>query len=158
MTRTTTKTTKRRASAFTLIEIMAVVLIMGLLAAIVGTAVVGQIDKARQQTARAQIKQLESALTFYQMDNGRFPTTEQGLDSLVRPPSSAPEPRNFRPGGYIQGGSVPLDPWGSPYHYEYPGQVNTHSFDVWSYGADGAPAGEGTDADLGNWSDRVEQG
>jgi general secretion pathway protein G len=136
---------------FTLIEIMAVVLIMGLLAGIVGTVVVGQIDQARSQTARAQIKQLESALTFYQMDNGRFPTSDQGLRALVEKPSGAPEPRNYRPGGYLQGGAVPADPWSNPYQYVSPGQHNPHAFDLWTYGSDGQAGGEGADLDVGNW-------
>ena len=90
---------------------MAVVIIMGLLAGIVGVAIFGQLDTARVNTTRTQMKQLESALTFYQMDNGRFPTTEQGLQALVEPPTSGPEPRNYRPGGYLQGGDVPADAW-----------------------------------------------
>jgi general secretion pathway protein G len=141
-----------RRRGFTLIEIMAVVLIMGLLAGIVGTVVVNQIDQARTQTARAQIKQLESALTFYQMDNGRFPTTEQGLHALVEKPTGAPEPRNYRPGGYLQGGVVPNDPWDAPYQYAAPGQHNPHAFDLWTLGADGAPGGDGSDQDVGNWA------
>jgi general secretion pathway protein G len=146
---------RTRREGFTLIEIMAVVLIMGLLAGIVGTVVVAQIDQARTQTARAQIKQLESALTFYQMDNGRFPTTDQGLQSLVAKPGGAPEPRNYRPGGYLQGGVVPSDPWQLPYQYLSPGQHNPHSFDIWTLGSDGQPGGEGADQDVGNW---VEDG
>jgi general secretion pathway protein G len=133
-----------------------VVLIMGLLAGIVGVAIFGQIDKARVTSTGAQIKQLESALAFYQMDNGRFPTTEQGLDALVRPPTTAPEPRSYRPGGYLQGGTVPMDAWGNPFQYEAPGQVNTGSFDLWSLGADGEPGGEGVDAEIGNWSQSRE--
>ena len=146
---------KRRA-AFTLIEIMAVVVIMGLLMGIVGTVVVGQIDQARTQTARAQIKQIESALTFYQMDNGRFPDNEQGLQALVEQPSSGAEARNWRPGGYLQGGAVPTDPWGEPYQYEYPGSQNAHSFDLWTLGSDGAPGGEGANQDVGNWLDAAD--
>jgi general secretion pathway protein G len=142
----------KRRQGFTLIEIMAVVLIMGLLAGIVGTVVVGQIGQARSQTAKAQIKQLESALTFYQMDNGRFPTSEQGLEALVERPGSGPEARNWRPGGYIQGGVVPTDPWGYPYGYEHPGAENEHSFDIWTYGADGQAGGENENADIGNWA------
>jgi general secretion pathway protein G len=140
-----------RRRGFTLIEIMAVVLIIGLLAGIVGTVVVNQIDQARTQTAQAQIKQLESALTFYQMDNGRFPTTEQGLHALVEKPTGAPEPRNYRPGGYLQGGVVPNDPWSAPYQYAAPGQHNPHAFDLWTLGADGARRGDGSDQDVGNW-------
>jgi general secretion pathway protein G len=140
-----------RRQGFTLIEIMAVVLIMGLLAGIVGTVVVGQIDQARSQTARAQIKQLESALTFYQMDNGRFPTSDQGLLALVEKPSGAPEARNYRPGGYLQGGAVPVDPWSNPYQYVAPGQHNPHAFDLWTYGSDGQAGGEGPDQDVGKW-------
>ncbi len=149
---------EKRTGGFSLIEIMAVVLIMGLLAGIVGTFVVGQINSARVSTAKAQIKQIESALTFYQMDNGRFPTEEQGLAALVRPPSSGPEPRNFRPGGYLQGGAVPMDPWDNPYSYRVPGEVNQHSFDLWSYGSDGQAGGDDTAADIGNWSDQLEAG
>ena len=147
---------KSRRTGFSLIEIMAVVLIMGLLAGIVGTFVVGQINSARVSTARAQIKQIESALTFYQMDNGRFPPDEQGLDALVNRPSSGPEPRNYRAGGYLQGGAVPKDPWDNPYNYRFPGDVNRHSFDLWSLGADGQPGGDETNADIGNWSDELE--
>lgn len=150
--------TNNRERGFTLIEIMAVVLIMGLLAGIVGTFVVGQIGTARQGAAQAQIKQIESALTFYQMDNGRFPTEEQGLAALVRQPGSGPEPRNYRPGGYLQGGVVPKDPWGAEFNYRFPGQVNQHSFDVWSLGADGQPGGDGADADFGNWSEESVTG
>jgi general secretion pathway protein G len=146
-----------RAAGFTLIEIMAVVLIMGFLAGIVGVAIIGQIDRARVTTAEAQIKQLESALAFYQMDNGRFPTTEQGLEALVRPPTTGPQARNYRPGGYLQGGQVPLDPWGNPFQYESPGRVNTTSFDLWSFGADGSPGGEGVDADIGNWPANLDR-
>lgn len=143
---------ERCRAGFTLIEIMAVVLIMGFLAGIVGVAVFSQVDKARVTTAETQIKQLESALAFYQMDNGRFPTTEQGLEALVRQPTSGPQPRSYRPGGYLQGGQVPLDPWGNPFQYESPGQINSSSFDLWSLGADGEPGGDGVDADIGNWS------
>lgn len=143
----------RRRAGFTLIEIMAVVLIMGLLAGLVGVAIFGQLDSARVTTTKTQMKQIESALTFYQMDNGRFPSTEQGLEALVRKPAGAPEPRNYRPGGYLQGDQVPRDAWGNPYQYENPGQHNPESFDLWSLGADGAPGGTGTDADIGNWSE-----
>jgi general secretion pathway protein G len=141
---------------FTLIEIMAVVIIMGLLAGIVGVAIFGQLDRARVNTTLTQMKQLESALAFYQMDNGRFPTTEQGLQALIEPPTSAPEPRNYRAGGYLQGGKVPPDAWGNAYQYEMPGSNNVQGFDIWSLGADGQPGGADTDADIGNWTEPEE--
>jgi general secretion pathway protein G len=151
-----TRNASKRRGGFTLVEIMAVVVIMGLLAGLVGTAVVSNLAKARSETAAAQIKQLESALTFYQMDNGRFPTSDQGLQALVEKPSGAPEPRNYRDGGYLQTKTVPKDPWGQPYQYLSPGQQNPQSFDIWTLGADGAPGGDGGDRDVGNWSSETE--
>lgn len=141
-----------RTAGFTLIEIMAVVLIIGLLSTIVGTVVFSQVDKARVTSAAAQMKSIESALEFYRMDNGRYPTTDQGLEALVREPTIEPVPRDYRPEGYLQGGRVPDDPWGEPYQYLAPGQHNQYSFDLWSLGADSAPGGEGNDADIGNWA------
>jgi general secretion pathway protein G len=146
----------RRRGAFTLIEIMAVVLIMGLLMGIVGTVVFSQVDKARVTTANSQIRQLEAALDFYRMDNGDYPTSEQGLDALVRKPSIEPEPRDWRPEGYLQGGRLPKDPWGEPFQYMEPGAHNPYAFDLWSLGADRKPGGEGVDADVGNWVDEDE--
>ena len=143
----------RRTEAFTLIEIMAVVLIIGLLSTIVGAVVFSQVDRARVSTAKAQIKQLESALEFYRLDNARYPSTEQGLEALVRRPSTEPVPREYRPEGYLHGGQVPVDPWGEPYQYLSPGEHNAHHFDLWSLGADSQPGGDDTDADIGNWAD-----
>ena len=142
----------RRTFAFTLIEIMAVVLIIGLLGGIVGAVVFGQVDKARVATAKTQIKQIESALEFYRLDNARYPSTEQGLRALVQKPSGEPQPKNYRPEGYLQGGAVPPDPWGEQYQYRSPGEHNTYSFDLWSFGADGKPGGSDNDSDLGNWA------
>jgi len=142
---------QRRRRGFSLIEIMAVVVIMALLMGLVGTAVFGNIDKARVETTRAQIKQIESALAFYQMDNGRFPTSEQGLQALVAQPSSGPEPRNYRRGGYLSAKNVPPDAWGEQFGYQAPGSNNPESFDIWSYGADAQAGGEGPDGDIGNW-------
>jgi general secretion pathway protein G len=143
---------RTRNAGFTLIEIMAVVLIIGLLSTIVGVAIFGQVDKARVTTAKTQIKRLEGALETYRMDNARYPTTEQGLDALIHEPSGDPAPRNFQPGGYLQGGELPTDPWGEPYQYRAPGEHNPHTFDLWSLGADGQDGGEGLDADIGNWA------
>jgi len=144
----------RRETGFTLIEIMAVVLIMGFLAGIVGVAVVAQIDKARVVTTRTQIKQLEAALAFFQMENGFFPSTDQGLEALVEQPTAGREPRSYREGGYLQGGVVPLDAWQSPYQYESPGQIN-RDYDIWSLGADAVAGGTGADADIGNWPEEA---
>lgn len=146
------KSIDRRNEGFTLIEIMAVVLIIGMLSGIVGFAVFQQVDKARVVTARAQIDRLESSLELYSMDNGRFPSTEQGLDALVRRPSGTPEPTNYQAGGYLKGGEVPKDPWGFEFQYASPGVNNEGGFDIWSFGKDGVAGGEGLEADIGNWS------
>ena len=139
---------RKRRTGFTLIEIMAVVLIIGLLSGIVGLAVFQQVDKGRQVAAEAQISNLEGVLELYRMDNAHFPSTEQGLQALVTAP---PDARNYPPGGYIKKG-VPADPWGNDYQYEAPGQNNPSSYDLWTYGADGKPGGEGVDGDVGNWN------
>jgi general secretion pathway protein G len=140
---------------FTLIEIMAVVLIIGLLSTLVGLAIFPQIDKSRVNTARVQIKMLDAALETYRMDNSNFPTTEQGLESLVKEPTGAV---NYQPGGYLRERRIPDDPWGNPYQYESPGQHNEHSYDLWSHGADGSPGGDAINADIGNWFEDVEEG
>jgi general secretion pathway protein G len=145
-----------RSLGFTLIEIMAVVLIIGLLSTIVGAAIFRQVDRARVTAARAQLSSLEGVLELYRMDNGKFPTSEQGLVALVEAPTSEPVPRNYPAGGYLKDGRLPRDPWGEPYHYEIPGASNPHSYDLWSFGADGAPGGEGVDADVGNWAEDAE--
>jgi len=145
-----------RLEGFTLIEIMAVVLIIGLLSTIVGAAIFRQIDRAKVTAAKAQLTSLEGVLELYRMDNGRFPTTEQGLSALVQVPTSEPVPRNYPQGGYLKDRRLPSDPWDEPYHYEMPGTNNPHAFDLWSFGADNAPGGEGVDADIGNWAEGAE--
>ena len=150
------RSTRRPRWGFTLIEIMAVVLIIGLLSSIVGFAVFQQVDKGRVTAAQTQLASLENVLELYRMDNARFPTSEQGLLALVEPSTTSPEPRNFPEGGYLKGGRVPTDPWGNRYEYESPGQHNRHAFDLWSWGADGTAGGEGIDADLGNWNPEEE--
>jgi general secretion pathway protein G len=139
----------RNLAGFTLIEIMAVVLIIGLLSTIVGVSIFAQVDKGRITATSVQISNLESVLELYRMDSARYPTTEQGLDALVNEPDDA---RNYPPGGYLQKRRVPEDPWGNPYQYEQPGQNNSHSYDLWSFGADGNPGGDGVAADIGNWN------
>lgn len=140
---------QRRSAAFTLIEIMAVVIIMGLLMGIVGVTVFGRVDEARIATARIQIKQVENALEFYRMDNSHYPSTEEGLRALIEPPPNA---RHFPPGGYLKSREGLMDPWENEFQYESPGQHNPHTFDIWSLGADGTAGGTGQNGDIGNWS------
>ncbi len=149
--RTRASRARPRTPGFTLIEIMGVVLIIGLLMTIVGTMVLSQVDEAKVTTTATQIRQLEAALDFYRMDNGRYPTSEQGLEALVQKPAIEPEPRRYRPEGYLRGGRLPKDAWGESFQYLAPGTNNPYAFDIWSLGADSKPGGEGTDADVGNW-------
>jgi general secretion pathway protein G len=139
----------QRNAGFTLIEIMAVVLIIGLLSTLVGVNIVNQINKSRATAAAAQISNLEAVLELYQMDNARYPSTEDGLQALV---TASADARDFPPGGYLQKRKIPLDPWQSPFEYQQPGQNNSHYFDLCSLGADKTPGGEGVNADLCNWS------
>jgi general secretion pathway protein G len=141
----------REQRGFTLIEIMVVVVIIGILIGLVAPNILGRVDKARVTAARADISTLEQALAMYRLDNNRYPTTDQGLEALVTRPTSAPEPRNWNPEGYLRQ-RVPLDPWGNPYNYMTPGQ-DGRPYDLWSFGADGREGGEGYDADIGNWAD-----
>jgi general secretion pathway protein G len=138
----------RSASGFTLIEIMVVVIIIGLLAAVIVPNVISKVDEAKVTKAKSDIQALETALTMYRLDNSRFPTTEQGLAALVTQPTD-PTIKHWRPGGYIQ--RVSKDPWGNDYQYVYPG-THGKEYDLFSMGADGQPGGEGLDADIGNWN------
>jgi len=129
---------------FTLLEIMVVVVIIGLLAAIVAPNFMGQIDTAAISRAKTDIRGIETALNLYRLDNFRYPSTTEGLQALVNNPGEAVAP-NWRK----QLQRVPVDPWDRPYQYAYPGQRS--DFDVFSYGADGQEGGEGVNADVGNW-------
>ena len=106
---------------------------------------------AKVQAAKVSLENLGSALEMYKLDNGVYPTTDQGLHSLVEKPSGAPEPRNYRPGGYLDAKSVPKDPWGNEYRYLQPG-TKGGAYDLCSFGADGEPEGEETDADICSWN------
>ena len=139
---------RKSQSGFTLIEIMVVIVIIGILAAAVLPNLMGEPDKARVVKAKSDIQSLEAALERYRLDNFRYPTTEQGLEALVRKPSGSPEPRNYPPGGYVK--SLPQDPWGSDYVYMNPGKHG--QVDIFSMGADGQPGGEDMNADIGNWN------
>lgn len=138
-------------AGFTLIEVMVVIIILGLLAAIVMPRLVGQTDKARYEQAKIQMRILEDALKRYKLENGRFPTTGQGLQALVQKPSSPPIPRNWPTGGYLDKPEVPPDPWGNEFIYVSPGQ-NGPDYDIISLGADGLEGGEGYDQDVQSWS------
>ena len=133
---------------FTLIEIMVVVVILGILAAIVVPNIIDRPDAARVAKARQDIRAVESALKLYRLDNFRYPTTEQGLAALVNKPTTQPEPRNWKSGGYLD--RIPTDPWGDTYHYRSPGEHG--EIDVYTLGRDGRPGGEESDADIGNWT------
>ncbi len=134
-------------AGFTLLELMVVIVILGLLAALVVPKLIGQSEKAKQTAAHVQIRSLEQALQLFKLDNGFYPTTEQGLVALVRAPEVGRIPKNYRQGGYID--RIPNDPWGSPYVYLSPGAHG--DYDLSSYGADGAPGGDGENADVNSW-------
>ena len=136
-----------RAAGFTLIEIMVVVVILGILAALVAPNVIRRIDDAQIAKAKQDIRNFETGLNLFRMDNFKYPNTEQGLGALVTKPSD-PTIRNWREGGYVQG--MRKDPWGFDYHYDNPG---THGeYDIYTLGADGQEGGEGINADIGNWN------
>jgi general secretion pathway protein G len=143
----TVNSAHRFQRGFTLIEIMVVVVILGILAAVVVPRIMDRPDDARITKAKQDIRVLESALNLYKLDNFVYPTTQQGLESLVSKPGGEPEPRNYKSGGYIK--SLPKDPWGNPYQYLQPGTKS--ELDLFSLGADNRPGGEGAAADIGNW-------
>src|SRR6201996_9272632 len=138
---------RRHQRGFTLLEIMVVVVIIGLLAAVVVPQFMGRVDDARVAKAKQDIQALETGLTLYKLDNFTYPTGENGLKALVEKPNDS-NVKNWRAGGYLK--RLPKDPWGNDYQYQYPG---THGeVDVSSFGADGQAGGEGVNADIGNWN------
>ena len=135
----------RRAAGFTLIELMVVLVIIGVLAALIVPNVLDRTDDARATAARTDVHNIMQALKLYKLDNQRYPTPEQGLAALVQRPSTPPVPGNWKP--YLE--KLPSDPWGQPYQYLNPGIKG--EVDVMSFGADGKSGGEGKDADIGSW-------
>ena len=138
----------RRRSGFTLIEILVVIVVIAILATLVAPNIFQHVGAAKDATAKSQIAMFGAALDAYRLDNGRYPSTEQGLAALWEKPAIDP-PANWR-SPYLRK-PVPLDPWGHPYSYLSPGQVNPQGYDLLSYGADGKPGGDGEDADIVSW-------
>jgi len=137
----------RRLEGFTLIEILVVITILGILAALIVPRVMDRPDQARATAARADIAAIMGALKLYRLDNGTYPTTEQTLGALVKKPDRGEIPRNWKAGGYLD--KLPVDPWGTDYQYLNPGIRG--EVDVFSLGKDRKPGGEGLDADIGSW-------
>ena len=141
---------ERRTAGFTLIEIMIVVMIVGLLMATIATQLIGRAQQAQIDIAATQVRQLEQALELYKLDNGRYPTTDQGLEALIQKPTGDPAPRRWSPGGYARREQM-NDPWGTPFQYRAPGDRNARTFDLYSYGPDGEEGGDEDAADIVNW-------
>jgi len=138
----------RISSGFTLIEVMVVVAILAILAALVVPRIMDRPDEARVIKTRQDIRAIESALQLYRLDNFQYPSTDQGLEALVSRPSGSPEAKNWKSGGYLE--RMPKDPWGNEYQYLHPGLRG--EVDIFSYGADGSRDGQGVSSDIGNWS------
>lgn len=136
-----------RARGFTLIEIMVVVVIMGILAALVVPKLMGRTDDARIVAAKQDIATMMGALKLYKLDNMHYPSTEQGLQALIAKPTSGPSAKGWKTGGYVD--KLPKDPWGNAYQFLSPGIKG--EVDIFSLGADGLPGGSGNDADIGSW-------
>ena len=138
----------KKSAGFTLLEIMVVVVIIGILAAAIVPNIIGAADDARVIAAKADIANIGQALKLYRLDNSMYPSTEQGLGALSVKPTTAPQPNNYKSGGYLE--KMPKDPWGRAYLYLQPGVKG--EIDIYSLGADGQPGGTGYNADVGNWT------
>ncbi len=134
---------------FTLIELMVVIVILGILVSFIAPRLMGRPDEAKQVKARVQIESLETAIKLYKLDNGIYPTTEQGLQALIEQPQTGTLPKKWRKGGYLEKGKVPKDPWGNEFIYLSPGAHG--DYDIIAYGADGVPGGEEFDKDINSW-------
>jgi general secretion pathway protein G len=142
--------TLKESRGFTLIELMVVIVILSLLAAVVAPKLIGRSDDAKVADAKVQIRNMETALKLYKLDSGSFPTTEQGLAALVSKPTVGKIPNNYKAEGYLENKNVPKDPWGNDYIYLSPGEHG--DYDLYTFGADGARGGEGKNADIESWS------
>jgi general secretion pathway protein G len=134
---------------FSLIELMVVVIILGILAMYIGPKLMGRTEQAKETQARVQMEALETALKLYKLDNGLYPSTEQGLTALIEQPETGIIPKKWRKGGYLEKGKVPKDPWGNDFIYVSPGVQG--DYDIISYGADGVPGGEDENKDINSW-------
>ncbi|HPF86105.1 MAG TPA: type II secretion system major pseudopilin GspG [Aminivibrio sp.] len=141
------KKRQQKRKGFTLVEVLVVVVILGLLAALVVPRVVGRGEEAKRTAAAVQIREIEQALEMYRLDSSLYPSTAQGIEALVSKPSIPPEPRKYREGGYLR--KLPADPWGSPFVYRRPGDHG--EYDLFSLGADGEEGGDGPGKDITNW-------
>ncbi|MGB3222075.1 MAG: type II secretion system major pseudopilin GspG [Desulforhopalus sp.] len=140
---------KVNEAGFTLIELLVVLVIIGILAGYIGPKIMGHPEEAKRTKATLQIQGIDTALKMYKLDNGMYPTTEQGLQALVEPPSIGKLPPKWREGGYLEKGKVPLDPWNNEFVYLSPGVHG--DFDLSSYAADAEAGGEGDGRDINNW-------
>jgi len=143
------KKVKHNEKGFTLIELMVVIVILGILAGLIVPRIMGRPDEARRAKARIQLESLETALKLYKLDNGNYPSTEQGLNALVEPPTVGTSLKNWRQGGYLEKGKVPKDPWDNDFVYISPGAHG--DYDLICRGADGEPDGEGKNKDINSW-------
>ena len=143
--------TKQRKDCrgFSLIELMVVIVILGILAALIAPRLIGRTEDAKIAQVKVQIEGFETALKLYRLDNGFYPTTEQGLQALIQQPETSPAPRKWRSGGYLEKSKIPQDPWGNDFIYLSPG---THGdYDIISYGADGVQGGDDANRDFNSW-------
>ncbi|MFN2267156.1 MAG: type II secretion system major pseudopilin GspG [Desulfonatronovibrio sp.] len=140
------------SKGFSLIELMIVVVILGLLAGLLVPRIMDRPEEAKVTRARMDMKTIESALRFYRLDNGFYPSTEQGIEALIKKPETRPVPDRWRSGGYLETSSVPRDPWGNHFIYRSPGDQD-RDYEIISLGADGKEGGTGFDRDLNNWEE-----
>lgn len=145
---------KDREAGLSLIEVLAVLAIIGIVGTLVFINVVPLIGGANTSAAEAQVRQLVQGVETHNLVIGRYPTTEEGLEALLNPPADPREAARFPEGGFLTQAALPLDPWGNPYQYMIPGENGR--YDIWSWGADGRPGGEGENADIGNWAPEAE--